>query len=242
MTPPCWLTFDCYGTLIDWRSGITAVFREFIPRGEQEVADPFVVWERVQWEMLQEPYVPYMEILERSFEQAMEVLGFRCPRYATESFLDSLGRWEPFPEVSPILIRLSQRYKLAVISNIDRALLGSSLRRLPVRFDVLTTAEDARSYKPDPAIFKLALQKMGGAPEEIAHVAFGADYDLVPAASLGFRCVYLNREGVPRPEALRDVPIEAEIRNFGELPGLWDKRPAIGRPAVATPGPGGISP
>jgi 2-haloacid dehalogenase len=241
MLSPRWLSFDCYGTLIDWRSGINAVFREFIPRGEEGAVDPFAVWERVQWEMLREQYVPYVDILEKSFERTMDVLGFRCPRYAVESFLDSVPRWEPFPDVGPALIRLSQRYRLGVISNIDRTLLGSSLRRLPVRFDVLMTAEDARSYKPDPAIFKLALQKMGGVPAEIAHIAFGADYDLAPAGSLGFRCVYLNRNGLPRPEAIKDVSVEAEISSLGALDALWDKRPAAGQTAVATPGPGGIS-
>ena len=235
---PRWLSFDCYGTLIDWRRGVTAALREFVPRGEEEVADAFSVWERIQWEMLREPYVPYMEILGNSFERAMETLGFRCPHYATESFLDSLARWEPFPDVNPALIRLSQRYKLAVVSNIDRALLGSSLRRLSVRFDVLMTAEDARSYKPDPAIFRLALEKMGGVPQEIAHVAFGAAYDLAPASGLGLRAVYLNRGGLPWPQMAPEAMIEAEIHSLEELPGLWDTLPASGGSAVIS-GSGG---
>jgi len=237
MNPPRWLSFDCYGTLIDWRRGVTAAFREFLPRGEEEVVDIFKVWEGIQWEMLRQPYVPYAEILERSFERAMEAAGFRCPRYATESFLDSLARWEPFPDAGPALIRLSHGYRLGLISNIDRALLGSSLRRLPVRFDVLMTAEDARSYKPDPAIFRLALQKMGGVPDDIVHVAFGAEYDLEPASSIGLRTVYLNRDGLPRPAS---ASIEAEIRSLEQLPGLWEKRPGRGSSAVAAPGPGGL--
>jgi 2-haloalkanoic acid dehalogenase type II len=190
--------------------------------------------------MLQGPYVPYLEILQASFERAMGTLGFRYPRYATEAFLDSLGRWEPFPDVNPALIRLSQRYKLAVISNIDRALLGSSLRHLAVRFDMLMTAEDAECYKPNPAIFQLALKKMDCTAQEVAHVAFGAAYDLEPASGLGFRTVYLNRQGLPQSKALPRTSIEAEITSLDELISLWKSRPSANSAAVASPG--GIRP
>ena len=236
LPPPRWLSFDCYGTLIDWQSGITGVFQEFIPPGEEVGVDVFGVWERIQWEMLQGPYVPYMEILQTSFERAMDTLGFRCPRYATEAFLDSVARWEPFPDVNPALIRLSQRYKLALISNIDRALLGGSLRRLAVRFDMLMTAEDAQCYKPNPAILQLALKKMDCAPQEVAHVAFGAAYDLGPASDLGFRTVYVNRQGLPHSKALPETPIEAEISSLGQLLTLWESRPSASSAAVSSPG------
>jgi len=243
LPPPRWLSFDCYGTLIDWQRGIAAAFRDCLPPGEEE-ADAFGIWERIQWEMLQEPYVRYAEILQNSFRRAMDALGYRCPRYAVEAFLDSLAGWEPFPDVNPALIRLSQRYRLAVISNIDRELLGSSLRRLAVRFDVLMTAEDARSYKPDPAIFRLALAKMGGVPQEIAHVAFGAAYDLAPASALGFRTVYLNREDPARPQTFPTPAVEAEIHSLGELVGLWEPageaRPAADSAAASGPGGKGI--
>ena len=138
----------------------------------------FLVWERIQWEKLRGPYVPYAEILRSSFRETMETLGYPCGAYTEDAFADSLARWEPFPDVNPALVRLSRRYKLAIISNIDRQLLGGSLRRLAVRFDALITAEDGRAYKPDPAFFQLALRRMGCLPQEVAHVAFGADYDL----------------------------------------------------------------
>jgi 2-haloalkanoic acid dehalogenase type II len=208
------------------------VFREFIPPGE-EAADVFTVWERIQWEMLQEPYAAYAEILEASFERAMDALGFRCPRYATEAFVESVARWEPFPDVNPALIRLSQRYKLAIISNIDRTILGSSLRRLAVRFDMLMTAEDAQCYKPNPAIFQLALKKMDCAPDQVAHVAFGAAYDLAPASGLGMRAVYLNREGA-RSKPL--PPIETEITGLDQLISLWETHPSDSSAAVSRPG------
>ena len=241
LPPPRWLSFDCYGTLIDWQRGITGVFQEFIPPGEEVVADDvFRVWEQIQWEMLHGPYIPYLEILQASFERAMEALGFRCPRYASEAFLESVGRWEPFPDVNPALIRLSQRYKLAVISNIDRALLGGSLRRLAVRFDMLMTAEDAQCYKPNPAIFQLALKKMDCTPQEVVHVAFGSAYDLGPASGLGFRTVYLNRQGLPHAAAPPQTPIEAEMTSLGQLIAFWESHPSASSAAVS--GPGGTRP
>lgn len=227
MTPsllpvPRWLSFDCYGTLIDWQSGVLRAFRDILPRGDADFAGLFLLWERTQWEKLRGPYLPYAEVLRSSFRETMEKVGYTWGGYAADAFVDSLARWEPFPDANPALVRLARRHKLAVISNIDRQLLGGSLRRLAVRFDALITAEDARAYKPDPAIFQLALRRMDCSPQEVAHVAFGAEYDLQPASALGFRVVYLNRQGLPRPE----TPLEAEIRSLEELPGLWGTGPA----------------
>jgi 2-haloacid dehalogenase len=132
--------------------------------------------------------------------------------------VESLARWEPFADVNPALRRLATRHRLAIISNVDRNLLGGSIRHFPVRFDALITAEDARAYKPNPAVFRLAIEKMGCPANEIAHVAFGAEYDLRPAHDLGMRVIYLNRSGLPSP----DVKLEAEIRSLEELPALWD--------------------
>jgi 2-haloalkanoic acid dehalogenase type II len=124
--------------------------------------------------------------------------------------------------VNPALLRLSRRFRLAIISNVDRSLLGGTLRHFPVRFDALITAEDARAYKPDPAVFRCALERMACQPAEIAHVAFGVDYDLAPAQALGFRAVFLNRQGLARPASSEDgVSLEAEITSMEQLPALW---------------------
>ena len=135
--------------------------------------------------------------------------------------MESLGRWEAFPDVNAALALLAQQFRLAIISNIDRDLLGQSLRHFTVRFDALITAEDARAYKPNPAIFRFALQRLGCSPQEIAHVAFGSQYDLVPASTVGMRTIYLNRNKGPRPEA----PVEAEIQSLEQLPPLWATEP-----------------
>ncbi|HWP84727.1 MAG TPA: haloacid dehalogenase type II [Terriglobia bacterium] len=217
LPPPRWISFDCYGTLIDWQAGVQRAFRELAHASEEELAEMFAAWERIQWEKLHGPYTPYQEILWSSFRQVVEEFGYWAPGYAGEAFLESVARWAPFPDVNPALRRLAQRYRLAIISNIDRRLLGGTIRHFPVRFDALITAEDARAYKPDPAIFRLALERMACPPQEVAHVAFGVHYDLRPAQELGVRVIYLNRDArVPA-----GIPVEAEIHSLEALLSLW---------------------
>jgi 2-haloacid dehalogenase len=214
---PRWVSFDCYGTLIDWQSGVRRVFSELLHVPDDETAEMFDVWERIQREMTAGPYLPYEEILWSSFRKTAEEFGHWCPAYAGGAFVESLARWEPFPDVNPALRRLAMRCRLAIISNIDRHLLGGTIRHFPVRFDNLVTAEDARAYKPNPAVFRLALERFGCQPGEVAHIAFGAEYDLQPAHEVGMRLIFLNRGG----EKASPVPVEAEIRSLEELPALW---------------------
>ena len=217
LPPPRWLSFDCYGTLIDWRSGVRRAFRDLAHAAEEETREMFEAWERLQWEKIQGPYAPYEEIMWSSFRQVVEEFGHWCPGYAGEAFVDGLARWDPFPDVNSALRRLAPRHRLAIISNTGRHLLGGTIKNFPVRFDALITAEDARAYKPDPRIFRLALERMGCLPGEVAHVAFGAPYDLEPAHDLGMRVIYLNREGLPHSE----LPVEAEIQSLEDLTAMW---------------------
>ena len=217
LPPPRWVSFDCYGTLIDWQAGVQRAFRELAHVSEDETAEMFEAWELIQWEKIQGPYTPYEEILWSSFRAVVEEFGYWCPGYAGEAFVESLARWQPFADVNPALRRLAQRHRLAIISNVDRHLLGGTIRQFPVRFDALITAEDARAYKPNPAVFRLALERMACQPNEVAHVAFGAKYDLQAAHDVGMRVIFLNRGGGAGPE----VPVEAEIHSLEELPALW---------------------
>jgi 2-haloacid dehalogenase len=217
---PSWVSFDCYGTLIDWQSGVRNAFRGLAHVSDDETGELFETWERLQREKIQGPYMPYAEIMWASFRESLEQFGYWCPGYAGESFAESLSRWTPFADVSPALGRLATRHRLAIVSNIDRDLLGKTIRHLPVRFDALITAEDAQAYKPSPAIFRLAIEKMGCPANEIAHVAIGAEDDLQPAHDLGMRVVYVNRNGLPSPA----VPVEAEIGSLEELPALWNRQ------------------
>ncbi|MBI2819496.1 MAG: haloacid dehalogenase type II [Acidobacteria bacterium] len=215
--PPRWVSFDCYGTLIDWQSGVRRAFRELAHASEDETGEMFEAWERIQWEKIRGPYTPYEEILWSSFRQTVEEFGYWSPAYAGEAFIESLARWQPFADVNPALRRLSVRHRLAIISNVDRHLLGGTIRQFQVRFDALITAEDARAYKPTPAIFLMALDRMACQPNEVVHVSSSEKYDLKPAHELGMRVIYLNRDGLARPE----VSVEAETHSLEEVAALW---------------------
>ncbi len=220
---PRWVSFDCYGTLIDWETGVRKAFVDLGHIPSEESAEAFRTWERLQWNLLAGPYVPYAEILWASFRETVEQLGYWCPGYAGEAFVNSLSRWEPFPDAGAALLRLSRSCRLTIISNIDRKLLGQSLKHFPVRFDALITSEDTGAYKPDPRVFSYAVEQLGCNPSEIVHVSFGhvacgADYDLLPASAAGLRIVYLNRNSLAAPK----IAVEAELASLEDLPLLWN--------------------
>jgi 2-haloacid dehalogenase len=222
---PRWLTFDCYGTLIDWENGVRRSFREIARVPADLENELFQAWEQEQWKKIQGSYEPYTQIMKSSFREVLEQFGFLCTTSSEDAFVTSLARWEPFPEVNSALTKLAQRYKLAIISNTDRELLGWTLRHFHNRFDALITAEDVKQYKPNPEVFRFALSRLNCAPQDVVHVAFGAEYDFRPAAAVGLRVAYLNRKQLPRP----DIFFEAEITSLDELAGFW------GAPDVKAP-------
>jgi 2-haloacid dehalogenase len=222
------ITFDCYGTLVDWEAGIRGYVapllqRAMPARSEQAEARPKVTpddwvarWERIQFQMLR-PYRPYREILQRSFDATMQYFGL-------EAFVDdgpglarSLADWMPFPDTTRALRRLGRRYRLAIISNIDNDLLATTVGHLQAPFSSLITAEEARAYKPDPAPFKLALERLGLQPGEILHSGFGWRYDLGPSRALGMRTCFVNRSG---REKVEGEPPDVEVPTVAALADL----------------------
>jgi 2-haloalkanoic acid dehalogenase type II len=219
------ITFDCYGTLIDWERGI----REFVApilsraapsRQDQRDARPIVTpeawverWERIQFQMLK-PYRPYREILQRSYDATMQHFGLEAFVDDGPALARSLQQWPLFDDTIKSLRRLARKHRLAIISNIDRDLLASTVGTLAAPFSSLVTAEDARAYKPDPAPFRLALERLGFPPGEILHAAFGWRYDLAPARRVGMKTCFVNRSGQPRPEG---EPPDLEVPSLSAL-------------------------
>jgi 2-haloacid dehalogenase len=219
------ITFDCYGTLIDWERGIRDFVQPILNRAapsrrEQAEARPtvsiddwLVRWEHIQFQMLK-PYRPYREVLARSYEATMQY-------FELESFVDdaaglarSLPDWPPFPDTTRALRRLARRYQIAIVSNIDRDLLAATVASLAAPFSSLVTAEDARAYKPDPKPLALARERLGLRPDEMLHAGFGWKYDLAPARALGMHTCFINRSGEPRPAG---EPPELEVPSVEAL-------------------------
>jgi 2-haloalkanoic acid dehalogenase type II len=210
----CALTFDCYGTLIDWEAGVRAFAAGLLARRSAHTTpDEFLArWEPIQFDLLV-PYRPYREVLARSVDATLRALGLPVDPGDGPALTRALRTWRPFEDTVPALERLGARYRLCIVSNVDRDLLAGTLEHLGRgRFAALVTAEDARAYKPDPAPLRLALERLGLTAREVLHCAFGWKYDLAPARALGIRTALVRRGGlVPRgvPPADLEVAVAA---------------------------------
>lgn len=196
------ITFDCYGTLIDWEGGAKQTLRGLLARSgaapagtpTEEVLDNFFqAWERTQRERLQQSYARYRDIVRESCLQVAAVQGLPLGASEAQAFADSIATWKAFPDVPEALEKLKRQARLGIISNIDDDILAASVRQLGVEFDLLLTAEQARAYKPSPVPFQRALERLKLPAERVAHAAFGFEYDITTAAQLGFRTVLVRR-------------------------------------------------
>jgi 2-haloalkanoic acid dehalogenase type II len=209
------ITFDCYGTLIDWEAGVRDYVTPILALSSQrQVVSPaewVKRWEHIQFQMLK-PYRPYREILQRSYDATMQYFGLEAFVDAGAGLARSIAEWQPFADTRRALRRLARRRRLAIVSNIDRDLLADSVGRLQAPFSALVTAEDARAYKPDTKPFELAIAQLGVEPGAILHAAFGWKYDLAPARALGLRTCFVNRGSVAV-----DEPRDLEVASLDAL-------------------------
>ncbi len=194
---PDLITFDCYGTLIDWRQGIAEAFRHVLPAATAvEEERLFDAYERAEAEVEGGPYRPYREVLAAAAARVAELLGWRIPARRGFFLAESLPGWRPFADTNPSLERLaSMGYRLGILSNVDDDLLAGTLRRLSVPFDVVVTAQSVGSYKPATAHFRRALEEVGGRPERLLHAAESYYHDVGAARPLGVRVIWVNRQG-----------------------------------------------
>jgi 2-haloalkanoic acid dehalogenase type II len=199
-----WVTFDCYGTLIDWDAGIRSFLSELVSRKgiSAEIESLHQRWEAIQFELIQREYRPYKEILRLSLEATLREFGIPYEPEDGDAFAASMPTWKPFPDVPKALRELKRHARIAIISNTDNDILRESVKLIGVEFDALVTAEDTKIYKPSPRIFEFALQQIKEPPERILHVAFGFKYDLAPAKQVGMKTCWLNRTGEPKPEGI----------------------------------------
>jgi 2-haloacid dehalogenase len=196
------LTFDCYGTLIDWEAGIFSALRPIFAHHGKTISDSDILrlYSEFESEAEQGEFRPYRQVLESVVRAFGERLGFTPSESEVRSLPDSLPNWLPFPDTIAALGRLKACYQLAVISNVDDNFFAHTARRLEVPFDYVITAQQARAYKPSLQIFKLAQQRTGVVPSQWLHVGQSIYHDVVPAQSLGIKTVWVNRAS-PRPGA-----------------------------------------
>lgn len=192
------LSFDCYGTLIDWEAGIAAVLGPWARRYDPAITDEDVLVAYSDHEAAVEqerPTTLYPDILREAFRRTGAELGYEVNDADVDALGTSVPAWPAFGDSAAALRRLKQRYTLIILSNVDRAGFAGSNRRLGVEFDEILTAEDIGSYKPNPANFAALVERVDeiGATGELLHVAQSLFHDHVPGKAAGLPTVWINR-------------------------------------------------
>jgi len=213
------LTFDCYGTLIDWESGIFAALRPILTAHNQKMTDSALLELYSELEASAEAgdFLRYRDVLQSVVRGFGKRLGFSPTEAEVRSLPESLKNWQPFPDTVEALRKLKSRYRLAVISNIDDDLFASTAPKLGVAFDHLITAQQAGCYKPCMKIFKLAEDRMGVSREHWLHIGQSIYHDVIPAQSLGIATVWVNR---PSPRSGSGAAKAASGKPDLEVPNL----------------------
>ncbi|HTF89156.1 MAG TPA: haloacid dehalogenase type II [Planctomycetota bacterium] len=188
------LTFDCYGTLIDWFGGVRAAVRD--TRGLAGVDVEQFVRDRdaADRELIAGAYRPYSEVLAESARKAARAQSRTITDGEAEAFAASIRSWQPFAESHGALHRLASKFRLAILSNVDTASLEASVAQLGAPFEALITAQMLRSYKPRDAHWLAALEKLKLDKSRVLHVGCSLFHDMRPAQALGFNTAFVNRE------------------------------------------------
>ena len=189
------LTFDCYGTLIDWETGLLEAMRPILAAHGIEAPDDALLEAFAREEAALEagPFRRYRDVLAAALGGIGEHLGFEPTGEEAARFGASVADWPPFADSAAALARLHERFSLGVITNCDDDLFAASASRLGIEFDWVVTAEQARRYKPNPRGFELAFERIGLPPRRILHVAQSLFHDHVPAKRLGLATVWVDR-------------------------------------------------
>ncbi len=211
------ISFDCYGTLIDWESGILPVLRTVLSNHGQSLPDAALLELYGEFEAEAEsgPYQCYRGVLQSVMRSFADRLHFEPTPAEIRSLHESVPAWPPFPDSVAALRELQSRHKLVIISNIDNDLFAKTRKLLDVEFDGVITAEQARSYKPSLNNFRMALRTLAISPDRLLHAGQSVYHDVVPARSLGISTVWVNRKSA--------------------RPGVGAVRASAGRPDLEVP-------
>jgi len=216
------VTFDCYGTLIDWEAGILAALRPVLAAHGVCMSDDVILENYARLEAAAEAgvYRPYALLLRSVMQQLGQQLGFKPGDTQLSALPQSIKDWPPFADTIASLERLKSKYQLAIISNIDDDLFEGSAKQLRVPFDQIVTAQQAGAYKPSLDTFNFALDKIGVARDRVLHVAQSLYHDIAPARELKLSNVWVNRRkhtagwgATPASDATPDL----EVASLGEL-------------------------
>ena len=193
------LSFDCYGTLVDWETGILAALRPLVHRAGVTLDSDAVLAEFAAHEAAQQaatPDMPYAELLSCVHARLASAWGAADDPAEDARFGASVGDWPAFPDTVAALGMLQKRYRLVILSNVDRGSFQATRQRLGVKFDAIYTARDIGSYKPDPRNFTYLIERLaddGFQKSDVLHVAQSLFHDHAPANAIGLASAWINR-------------------------------------------------
>jgi 2-haloacid dehalogenase len=207
-----WLTFDCFGTLVDWRHGIRTTGELLFPGHGEQFLDAYI---RLEAEVEKGPFRRYRAILTETARRAAKELSLDLKLDDESMLVSTIPHWPVFADVGPALAMLRKEGgKLALLTNCDRDLIAQTQRRLPVPFDAVITAEDVSAYKPDHAHFELFQSTFGASADVWIHVAQSYFHDIRPTSEMGISRIWVNRQGEKDDPSLAD----AVIHSLADLP------------------------
>lgn len=221
MAPPRVVTFDFYGTMVQWHQALEAAAGEILARkgapGDKAPSLLRVFHETGRALRDSPPMRSYRSVLRMSLAAALAELGLACDRDDVALLMGRVSRIPAFPEVPAVLKRLRESYRLGVISNTDDDIIHGSLETLGAPIDYVITAQQAGAYKPNLRLFHYAHQKMGVTADQVVHVAASQALDMQVCAAMGIRAIWVNRRGEQPDPRWRPSLIVADLAQLPEL-------------------------
>lgn len=220
---PRWLTFDCYGTLIQWDEGLLAAIERILSAKHREIDQQafIAVYDRHEHALEEErPHRTFKDVSALALERAMTEFGLAFGQADAELLTSSIGRMPPFPEVVATLARFkAEGFMTAIISNTDDAIIAGNVAQLGGHVDRVITAEQAGAYKPSRQTFECAWKTLGIDKNELVHICASPHLDLAAARELGFRTIWVDRGTGRKP--LSDYRPDETVPTLDKVPGLF---------------------
>ena len=222
---PAWLTFDCYGTLIQWDEGLLAAVRRILSTKNAAEVDPvrlISIYDRHEHALEQTPpHRPFRTVAGEGLRLALDELGLQSDPDDIRILTDGIGEMPPFPEVIGALRRLKNAgFRLCIVSNTDDEIIARNVAQLEGLIDRVITAQQAGVYKPARGLFDHAHAQLGVSKDEVVHICASPHLDHAAARDVGFRCVWIDR-GTGR-KLLPDYTPDAILSTLDEVPALFE--------------------
>ncbi len=213
------ISFDCYGTLIDWEEGILSSLKPLFKKYEVDIEDDEIleIYSIIE-SRLEKNYLPYKEILKKIVIKFSDYFDFDLKKGEEFTLLNSFGNFEPFEDANEVLRAIKDKgYKIAIISNVDEDLFELTKVKFDVEFDYVITASQVKAYKPSKLVFEYALKVFNVEKSEILHVAQSYYHDIIPAKELGMKNAHIKRRGFGATPRTESITADFEFDNLRGL-------------------------